>query len=92
MCVCLCVLVCVFACVFVCVFVCVLCVCVLATPSMMLVNDEATVKAEAPSLDKLKELAKTCRIAYVFISRLPHMVTYILVCLYICVVQPEIKR
>ena len=89
-CVCVCLCVCLRVCL--CVFVCVLCVCVLATPSMMLANDEATVKAEAPSLDKLKELAKTCRIAYVFISRLPHMVTYILVCLYTCVVQPEIKR
>ena len=58
----------------------------LATSSMMLANDSATVKAEVPSLDKLKELAKTCRIAYVFILRLPHMDTYILVCIYICVV------
>ena len=34
----------------------------LATPSMMLANDgDKLVKAEAPSLEKLKELSKTCK-------------------------------
>ena len=36
----------------------------LATPSMMMANEEkVNVKSEVPSLDKLKELQKPCKIS-----------------------------
>ena len=35
----------------------------LATPSMMLANEETTVKAEVPSMEKFTELNKTCKIS-----------------------------
>ena len=39
----------------------------LATPSMMLADEESTVKAELPSLEKLKEQQKTCKLAFLIV-------------------------
>ncbi len=51
----------------------------LATPSMMLASEDATVKAEVPSLEKLKELNKNCRISQLLICRKKYM--YVHICL-----------
>ena len=39
----------------------------LATPSMMLADEESTVKTEFPSLEKLKEHQKSCKMTFLIV-------------------------
>ena len=54
----------------------------LATPSMMLACEDAVVKSEVPSLEKLKELNKTCRISQLLICRKHNIYIYVYICMY----------